>query len=98
MLRDFLTREMIALVARALGSDEPELRASLVGSQIIGLMMTRYIVGLEPLASLPAERVADLIAPTLQLSHPPADTQSIHQESLQGSCGMPGRQDRGRPG
>lgn len=72
MLREFLTREMIAPVAQALGSDEPELRASLVGSQIIGLMMTRYIVGLEPLASLPAERVADLIAPALQryLTHP----------------------------
>jgi hypothetical protein len=30
------------------------------------------VTGLEPLASLPAERVADLIAPTLQryLTHP----------------------------
>jgi hypothetical protein len=53
-------------VAQALGSDEPELRASLVGSQIIGLPMTRYITELEPLATLPADRVADLIAPTLQ--------------------------------
>jgi hypothetical protein len=72
MLREFLTREIIAPVAQALGSDEPELRASLVGSQIIGLTMTRYIVELEPLASLPAERVADMIAPTLQhyLTHP----------------------------
>ncbi len=72
MLREFLMREMIAPVAQALGSDEPELRASLVGAQIIGLLMTRYITGLEPLASLPADRVADLIAPTLQhyLTHP----------------------------
>jgi Tetracyclin repressor-like, C-terminal domain len=28
--------------------------------------MTRYITDLEPLAALPAERVADIIAPTLQ--------------------------------
>jgi AcrR family transcriptional regulator len=72
MLREFLTRQIVAPVAEALGSDQPELRASLVGSQIIGLLMTRYIVELEPLASLPAERVADLIAPTLQryLTHP----------------------------
>ena len=42
-------------------------------------MMTRYIVGLEPLASLPAERVADLIAPTLQhyLTHPLTPSPSI---------------------
>ena len=39
---------------------------SLVGAQIIGLMMARYIAELEPLASLPAERVVDMIAPTLQ--------------------------------
>jgi hypothetical protein len=35
-------------------------------------MTARYIVELEPLASLPAERVVDIIAPTLQryLTHP----------------------------
>ncbi len=66
MMREFLTREMVGPVAQALGADEPELRASLVGSQIIGLLMTRYIIELEPLASLPAERVTDLVAPTLQ--------------------------------
>ena len=43
-----------------------------VGSQIIGLMMARYIVEVEPLASLPAERVVEMIGPTLQryLMHP----------------------------
>ncbi len=72
MLREFLMREVIGPVAEALASDEPELRVSLVGSQIIGLMMARYIAELEPLASLPAERVVDMIAPTLQryLTHP----------------------------
>jgi tetracycline repressor-like protein len=59
-------REVIGPVAHALGTDEPELRVSLVGSQIIGLMMARYIAEVEPLASQPADRVADLIAPTLQ--------------------------------
>jgi AcrR family transcriptional regulator len=72
ILREFLMREVIHPVAEALGSDEPELRVSLVGSQIIGLMMARYIVKVEPLASLPADRVVALIAPTLQryLTHP----------------------------
>lgn len=66
LLREFLMREIIGPVAEALGSDEPELRVSLVGSQIIGLMMARYIARVEPLASLPAERVVQLVGPTLQ--------------------------------
>lgn len=66
MLRELLMREVIAPIAQALGSDEPELRVSLVGSQIVGLVMARYIVQVEPLASLPADRVVELIAPTLQ--------------------------------
>jgi hypothetical protein len=63
---------VIGPLAEALGSDEPELRVSFVGSQIIGLMMARYIVEVEPLASLPAERVVEMIGPTLQryLMHP----------------------------
>lgn len=81
MLREFLMREVVRPVAEALGTDEPELRVSLVGSQIIGLMMARYIVKVEPLASLPAGRVVDLVAPTLQryLTHPlgaPSDLRS----------------------
>ena len=66
MLREFLMRKVIGPVAKALESGEPELRVTLVGTQIIGLMMARYIVELEPLASLPAERVVEMVGPTLQ--------------------------------
>ena len=66
MVRELLTREVIARIVEALGVDDADFRASLVGSQIVGLLMARYIVGLEPLASLPAERVAAAIAPNLQ--------------------------------
>ena len=37
----------------ALGADDAELRGSLVGSQVVGLVTAPYIVGLEPLVSLP---------------------------------------------
>ena len=53
-------------IARALGSEDAEIRASLVGSQVVGLVMARYVVRVEPLASLPPERVVQAIAPTLQ--------------------------------
>jgi AcrR family transcriptional regulator len=66
MVRELLTREILARIVAELGSDDADLRASLLGSQIVGLLMARYIVGLEPLASLPASRVAAAIAPNLQ--------------------------------
>ncbi len=66
MLREFLTRAVFEPIASALGGDEPQLRANLVGSQIVGLLMARYVVGIEPLASLPARRVAETVAPTLE--------------------------------
>ena len=66
MLRDFVTREVLARLARALELDQPHLRASLVGSQLVGLAMLRYVVKVEPLASAPVARVATWIGPTLQ--------------------------------
>jgi len=66
MMRAFVTREVLARVARALELDQPHLRASLVGSQLVGLAMLRYVVKVEPLASAPVARVAAWIGPTLQ--------------------------------
>jgi hypothetical protein len=56
----------IGRLAAALTDDEPETRAVLVGSQIVGLALARYIVRVEPLASLPAAHVIEYIAPTFQ--------------------------------
>ena len=66
LLRDFVTREVLARLARVLELDQPHLRASLVGSQLVGLAMLRYVVKVEPLASAPVARVAGWIGPTLQ--------------------------------
>ena len=65
MMREFLTREVFGPVAERLDADRPRLRANLVGSQVVGLVMARYVVGLEPLASTPAREVAEAVAPTL---------------------------------
>ncbi|AFT99953.1 TetR family transcriptional regulator [Nocardia brasiliensis] len=46
--------------------DDGRLRVALVGSQMIGLLMARKIVGIEPMASAPAEDLITAIAPTLQ--------------------------------
>jgi AcrR family transcriptional regulator len=66
MLREFLTRELFSPAAELLGTDDGPFRANLVGSQIVGLVMTRYVVAIEPLASMPPTAVAAAVAPTLQ--------------------------------
>lgn len=66
LVRDLLTREVLTPLAEGIGSDDAAYRASLVMSQIVGLIMARYIVAVEPLASRDASAVADAIAPTLQ--------------------------------
>jgi AcrR family transcriptional regulator len=65
-LREFITREIVGRVAGAVTADRPALRATLVASQVMGLIAARYVARLEPLASLPAAEVVPLVAPTLQ--------------------------------
>jgi AcrR family transcriptional regulator len=42
------------------------IRIQFVASQLVGVVMARYILGFEPFASLPAQQVADTVAPNLQ--------------------------------
>lgn len=65
-MREFLTRAVFRPIAAELGADRPLLRANLVGSQVVGLLMARYVVEIEPLASTPAREVAEAVAPTLE--------------------------------
>lgn len=53
-------------LGEALGVDRPEHRMPLVASQMIGLILLRYVLRVEPLASMPADRLVATYAPTLQ--------------------------------
>mgnify|MGYP002757094261 CR=1 FL=1 len=68
VLRAFVTRTILAHVVGRLPGDDDEraLRASLVGSQMAGLLLARHVVAIEPLAGLPAHDVARLVGPTIQ--------------------------------
>ena len=63
-LQEIITAEVGPRVDNPPGSGP--LRVQFVASQLVGVVLARYIIGLEPFASLPAERVAETIAPTLQ--------------------------------
>jgi AcrR family transcriptional regulator len=66
MLTEFIRHPLFAPLLERLGSDQPELRATLVSSQLVGLGLTRYILRLEPLASARASEVIDLVGPNVQ--------------------------------
>lgn len=66
LMRDFVSREVLGRLAKALELDRPQLRASLAASQLIGLAMLRYVVKVEPLASASHDEVASWLGPVVQ--------------------------------
>jgi AcrR family transcriptional regulator len=57
---------VIQPVGVALGIDRPEHRMALVASQVMGLILVRYVMRVEPVASLTSEQVVATYAPTIQ--------------------------------
>jgi AcrR family transcriptional regulator len=53
-------------VGQALGIDHPEVRMPLVASQMIGLIMCRYVLRLAPLATMDGDAIVAAYAPTIQ--------------------------------
>ncbi|MEM8620748.1 MAG: TetR/AcrR family transcriptional regulator, partial [Actinomycetota bacterium] len=64
--RGVFTEQIVGAVEGAAHSDDSALRASLAASQVIGLALLREILGIEPLANESAERLVDVIAPTIE--------------------------------
>lgn len=57
---------VLAPVGVALGIDRPDVRMPLVASQVMGLILVRYLLRVEPVASMPADDVVAIYAPTVQ--------------------------------
>jgi hypothetical protein len=58
--------EILAQLVQAAGSDRPDLRTTLLASQILGLMIVRYVLRLEPLASADIDTVVETVVPNFQ--------------------------------
>lgn len=68
MLREFVTEAILRPVASAAGGTDPErtpFRASLVGSQMLGLALTRYVLRIGPIAAASPAEVAAAIGPSI---------------------------------
>ena len=66
LVREYLGRRVFGPITQALGAPDAELRATLMGSQFIGLAMMRYIARIEPLASASVDQIVAAIGPTMQ--------------------------------
>jgi AcrR family transcriptional regulator len=66
MARELISDQLVSRVVEQLDVDDGARRASLVGSQIVGLVVARHVIGIEPLASWPTDELARVVGPTLQ--------------------------------
>ena len=66
MLREFISREVLGQIASSLKLPEPQLHAALAGSQLVGVALMRYVIRLEPIASMDRDELAKMIAPVIQ--------------------------------
>jgi AcrR family transcriptional regulator len=66
MLAVLFTRQGPVQLVRGLGSDQPDLRAELVGTQLVGLAVARHVLRVEPLASADHETIVAAVGPTMQ--------------------------------
>ena len=67
MLREFLRREIMHRVATRIGdAADAELRAELAASQVVGVIMVRYVLAFEPVASLSDDEIVARVAPAIQ--------------------------------
>lgn len=66
LLRVFVTEQIISRIVAVLDVPAPQLRATLVGSQLVGLAVLRHVVRVPPLATAEATAVVAAVAPTVQ--------------------------------
>jgi AcrR family transcriptional regulator len=65
-LREFVQSELLARIAAQLDTPDADRRAALFGSQLIGLMLYRHVLRVEPVASMAPEELVARAAPALQ--------------------------------
>ena len=66
MLREFLGREVFGRIAASTGADDPQLRGALAASQMIGLVVARYVIRVPGMADATREELVERIGPVLQ--------------------------------
>lgn len=61
----YLGRTVFEQIGRLLAPDEAPLRVALMASQVSGLLIVRFVIRMEPVASMTAAELAALVGPTI---------------------------------
>ena len=66
LVRDAFIPVVVGPVLAGLVADRPDVRIPLVASQVVGLIVARYVIALPPMAQMPAEDVVARVGPVIQ--------------------------------
>lgn len=66
LLRDLLGRTILAALERSVAPDRPRLRAALIGTQMGGMLLGRYLLRVPGVAEASVEELALALGPTIQ--------------------------------
>lgn len=66
LLKDGFIPVVVGPVLAQLVKDRPDVRIPLVASQVVGLIVTRYVIAFPPMAQMPAEDLVARVGPVLQ--------------------------------
>jgi AcrR family transcriptional regulator len=65
MMREFLTAELLPVIAGLTGHQDARLRASLVAAQLMGIAMVRHVIKVDPLARASPDEIVTLVTPAI---------------------------------
>ncbi|WP_328465290.1 TetR/AcrR family transcriptional regulator [Streptomyces sp. NBC_00448] len=68
LLREMLEREVFGRIAERIGGANAQARAMAFGAQMAGIIMTRYVLRLEPIASMSVDDIVRHFGPSLRLA------------------------------
>jgi hypothetical protein len=63
---EFLSATVIDRVVTAVGVPDARLRVSVISSYLMGIITSRYVMKLEPLASATDEEIVAMVGPAVQ--------------------------------
>jgi len=66
MVAEFIGEQVMSPLARGIDSENAEVRATLAGSHLFGTAAARYVLHVEPLASLDGDTLVAIMGPVIQ--------------------------------
>jgi AcrR family transcriptional regulator len=66
MMREFLTTELLSVIAGWTQAPDAPLRAGMVAAQLVGIAMLRHVVRVDPVVQASPDEIVALVAPVIE--------------------------------